>query len=152
MGWADRHAVVEELWVGADDEALIDAHSRADATGIDAPFGWPVPFEEMVSGEAPRRAGPWSRERRDELRFRVTDFRVRELTGRWPLSVSSDLIAVPSMRCAGLLERMGVSDRSGDGKVYETYPAAALRRWGLPSTGYKGSEGRQAREGLCAVN
>ncbi len=150
VNWADGEAVVEELWVGADDAALIEAHAGSDVTGIDAPFGWPVPFEEMLSGESPRWAGPWSHERRDVLRFRATDFRVRELMGRWPLSVSSDLIAVPSMRCAGLLERIGVANRSGDGTVYETYPAAALCSWGFVSTRYKGPKGRTVRESLCA--
>jgi hypothetical protein len=62
--------------------------------------------------------------------------------------VSSDLIAVPSFRCVALLERMGVGDRSGDGRVYETYPASALEVWGLPSRGYKGSKGWDTRAAL----
>ncbi|MCP4902678.1 MAG: DUF429 domain-containing protein [bacterium] len=33
--------------------------------------------------------------------------------------------------------RMGIEDRSGDGRVFETYPAAALHQWGFRSTGYK---------------
>jgi predicted nuclease with RNAse H fold len=142
VAWGDSEAVVEELRVGADDEELLAAHDQVDVTGIDAPFGWPVPFEKMLRGESPRWVGPWAPERRDPLRFRVTDFRVRELTGRWPLSVSTDLIGVPALRCAGLLERMGVIDRSGDGQVFEVYPAAALNSWGLRSTGYKGRKGR----------
>jgi hypothetical protein len=80
----------------------------------------------------------WEVNRRDQLRFRVTDFKVRQVLGRWPLSVSSDLIALPTMRCIGLLARMGVGDRSGDGRVFETYPAVALHQWGFQSTGYKG--------------
>jgi predicted RNase H-like nuclease len=40
---------------------------------------------------------------------------------------------------------MGVTDRSGDGRVYEVYPAAALKQWGLQSTGYKKAKGRTLR-------
>jgi predicted nuclease with RNAse H fold len=149
--WGAGEAVVEEVWVGADDDDLLSAHGRSDVTGIDAPFGWPVPFEQMLSGAVPRWTGPWSHERRDELRFRLTDFQVQEMTGTWPLSVSTDKIAVPSLRCAALLERMGVTDRSGDGRVYETYPASALCIWGLRATGYKGPKKRPEREALWAA-
>ncbi len=39
-------------------------------------------------------------------------------------------------------------DRSGEGKLVEVYPAAALRRWHLPPTGYKRSAGSGARQRL----
>ena len=146
--WGAGLAVVETLSVGADDDQLLELHARSDATGIDSPFGWPSPFEELVREEGRWRRDTWSTEKRDSLRFRLTDFRVRELTGRWPLSVSSDLIAVAAMRCVGLLERMGVRDRSGDGRVFETYPAAGLHAWGLPAVGYKGQKGRELRAAI----
>ena len=63
---------------------------------------------------------------------------MRDQIGRWPLSVSSDRIAVPALRCSGLLRRLGVLDRSGDGRVFEVYPAAALLVWGLANNRYKG--------------
>ena len=61
-----------------------------------------------------------------------------------PLSVSSDRIAAPAMRTAGLFAQWAVNngkliDRSGSGCFVEVYPAAALARWGLRSTGYKGT-------------
>ncbi len=146
--WGNGEAVVEEVAVGADDEELLTRSEAADVVGIDCPFGWPVVFEELLRGNRPLLIAPWSTAKRDRLRFRLTDLRVRELTGRWPLSVSSDLIAVPAMRCVGLLARMGVDDRSGNGRVYETYPAAGLARWGLPSRGYKGKPRRAVRESL----
>jgi len=59
--------------------------------------------------------------------------------GRPPLSVAADKIALPAMRCAGLLDALGVVDRSGDGQVFEVYPAVALKTWGLASSGYKAS-------------
>src|SRR5207253_2236918 len=77
-----------------------------------------------------------------QLRFRATDFAVHERTGRWPLSVSSDLIAVPALRAARLF---GAHDRSGAGVLVEVYPAAALRIWGFSTRGYKGPRGGAAR-------
>jgi hypothetical protein len=148
--WQDGRAAVDKLFVGADDDQLLGLHERSDATGIDSPFGWPVPFEELVREVGRWRTETWSNEKRDVLRFRLTDFRVRELTGRWPLSVSSDLIAVAAMRCVGLLGRMGVRDRSGDGRVFETYPAAGLHAWGLPSRGYKKEKGGELRAEIWA--
>ncbi|MCP4902674.1 MAG: DUF429 domain-containing protein [bacterium] len=138
--WSVGEALVLELQVGLVDDALLELHSRSDVTGIDSPFGWPEPFTEFVKRQRdqPTEYLPdWTNERRDQLRFRTTDFKVKEVIGRWPLSVSSDLIALPTMRCVGLLARMGVEDRSGNGRVFETYPAAALKQWGLRSTGYK---------------
>jgi len=118
LAWGHGSAVVEEFFVGADDETLLEFHERSDATGIDSPFGWPVPFEELVRLEGAWRSDPWSTEKRDALRFRLTDFRVRELTGRWPLSVSSDLIAVAAMRCVGHhRHRWGLPRRTGEGML-----------------------------------
>jgi hypothetical protein len=57
--------------------------------------------------------------------------------GRPPLSVSTDRIALPALRCASLLGAMGVRRRTGDPRVVEAYPAAALQAWGLSGRGYK---------------
>ena len=65
---------------------------------------------------------------------------------RWPLSVSSDRIAVTALRCAGLLSRLGIEDRGGAGGVYEVYPAAALAHWGLPHRNYKEKKGAKKRK------
>jgi predicted nuclease with RNAse H fold len=152
LEWRARAAELLDLVVGADDDCLLRVHGDADVTGIDCPFGWPIAFLAFLCAVA-RPTGEampqWSHERRDELRFRVTDFRIHQETGRWPLSVASDLIGVAALRCQGLLTSMGVADRSGDGRVYEVYPAAALSRWGLPSGGYKGGAGRRRREALA---
>jgi hypothetical protein len=94
----------------------------------------------------------WTPELRDDLRFRETDRQVRAATGRWPLSVSTDLIALPAMRAMALLLRHGVTDRSGDGRFYEVYPAASLRLWGIESGGHRGpgAAGRRSRRTLLA--
>ncbi len=151
LEWAGGTAEVRELGVGADDHRLFELHERSDVTGIDCPFGWPtalVAFLCSTSRPTGESLPAWSEQYRDDLRFRITDVRVHKVTGRWPLSVSSGLIAVPAFRCQGLLTMMGVTDRSGDGRVYEVYPAAALERWGFPSTGYKKGRGRTLRAEL----
>jgi hypothetical protein len=121
----------------------------AQAIGIDAPFGWPAPFHALLAGARP---AAWSDERRDALRFRRTDFAVRRLGGFWPLSVSSDLVALPALRCQGLLAALGVVDRATNGRIFEVYPRLGLTRWGLDrtGTGYKGKEGRARREEIVA--
>ena len=149
IDWANGRASIRQLGVGADDDAIAALALSADAVGIDAPFGWPLPFMELLSGKA--RPSTWTRERRDELRFRATDHHVRRITRRWPLSVSSDLIGVVAMRCHGLLQRLRSTNPTMHETVLEVYPAAALRRWDLPATAYKGAKNREALEQLVKM-
>ena len=131
--------------------------SDAHALAIDAPFGWPE-FINTHLGEYAAR-GVWPLRPDDEdaedwtrrlFRIRETDRAVRRLlldrnppVKLWPLSVSSDFIAVCAWRCAALLhqqaQRQGHEfDRTGErSRVFEVYPAAALANWGLPFKGYK---------------
>src|SRR5688572_15552106 len=88
---------------------------RADAIGINAPFGWPTAFVEAVTHWP---LSSWSPQERIRLQFRETDLQVQKETIIWPLSVSTDRIALPAMRAKSLLQRYGVSDRSGDGKFF----------------------------------
>jgi hypothetical protein len=113
--------------------------------GVDIPLGWPSDFVEAVARH--HRGDAWPS---DDSAAAMESFRLRE-TDRWltlhakrpgepharlhPMSVSSNLIAIPAMRMARVL---GPLDRSGAGKVIEVYPAAALFVWGLPYRRYKG--------------
>jgi len=109
----------------------------SDAVGIDAPLGWPDKFTKAVSEWS---FDNWNTEIRDGLRFRLTDRIVRERIGKWPLSVSSDLIALPAMRAMAMLRRNNVQDKSGGDKgFYEVYPAGSLRIWDIYESGYKKS-------------
>jgi predicted nuclease with RNAse H fold len=149
--WSGGAAAVHWVAGRLGDDELLERAREATVVGIDAPFGWPTLFVEAVSAHHAGRRWPidaWDRESRRNLRLRVTDRHVHAETGITPLSVSSDTIAIPATRCARLIDALGVTDRSGDGRVYEAYPAAALRRWSLPYRSYKGAAHEEALTAL----
>jgi predicted RNase H-like nuclease len=132
-----------------DDDQLLALIESADKAGIDCPFGWPEPFVNAVIAHAKGAAWPGRGQlglrHRRSLRYRLTDEIVYQQFGRWPLSVSTDLIGVTAMRCAALLDALAAAghpvDRAGSGRVVEVYPAAALKHWGLPHQRYKKGKG-----------
>jgi hypothetical protein len=158
-------AEIVSLDLGWTDNRLLELSPDVDAIGIDAPFGFPKLINDALptyakDGRFPVRPVEESVESwAQRLRFRETDRAVhRHLSAvyglkLWPLSVSSNLIAVCAWRCAGILTQLSEADaanldRVGDGPrgdrplVVEVYPAAALAVWGLPFKGYKpGSAG-----------
>jgi len=140
------------LWVGADDAQITDAMAQAAKLGIDVPLGWPVSFAKAVAGHT--RDGSWPADYRHgeavKYRLRSTDVWCwKQLNMPPPLSVAADRIALPAMRAAALLSRLPERpDRDGSGRVVEVYPAAALRRWGFVSRGYKRDAGGSVRGDL----
>jgi predicted nuclease with RNAse H fold len=130
------------------DEALLRAARAAlDADGIvaiDAPFGWPTPFVEAVGRQ--HAGGLFGTASGRALRLRTTD---QLISGRPPLSVSADRIAVVAFRAARLLDALGPVRRDGSDRIMEVYPAAALRRWGLQLPHYKVN--REARGRIVAA-
>jgi predicted nuclease with RNAse H fold len=154
--WADGTATVGPPESPVSDEGALRALRRADWAGIDAPFGWPQAAVRAIRDYSEHGAWPDALALRT-LRFRLTDIDVRERVNAWPLSVSSDRIAIPAWRCARLLARHapGSVDRLGANHVVEVYPGAALTLWGFRRRGYKGggdakrrSEQREARARL----
>lgn len=149
----DTRLTVESVAVGVVDDRIVATIQDVEYTGIDVPFGWPEDFVTFVQQQAthtlpsPETTGPnWRR----ELALRVTDREIHRTTGLTPLSVSANLIAYPAFRWAGIEARLrevhvDVS-RDGSGAIAEVYPAAALYRWGLPHTGYKGSQREAIRQ------
>ncbi len=121
-------AIALELELNVDDSRLFELAERADKVGIDVPFGWPDAFVSAVRGYG--RFQPWPASDTVELRFRRTDLFVRQETGRWPLSVSTDRIGITAFRAARLLSTENV-DRAGRGKYVEVYPRAARDRFDL---------------------
>lgn len=83
------------------------------------------------------------------MAMRTTDLAVRDRTGIVPLSVSTDKIAYPALRWAGVEARLRAEGtdvaRDGSGRICEVYPAAALKCWSLPSRGYKGKQNTALR-------
>lgn len=150
--WHDSRAVLIELSCGVADDAIVHATTGVAKIGIDCALGWPREFVDFLvqhsqlTDSRPDVDGGMDWRRR--LAFRETDRQVREITGRWPLSVATDRLGVTALRAAGLLSRLGKAgvnvDRSGGGAIAEVYPAASLRLWGLHTPGYKTS--REARE------
>ncbi len=145
-------AVVDRVHLRADDAAIVGAVAEADRAAMDCPFGWPEPFVEFVnehrSGHVSVPMGDAGLVWRRRLSRRETDLRCEQATGVHPLSVSADRIAAVAMRGAGVLSQLADQGRDvkrdGSGLVIETYPAAALRSWGLPYKSYKGLGKREA--------
>jgi hypothetical protein len=150
--WEPRKATILDVKTNLDDEQLLTLmlDVQVEKIGIDVPLGWPSEFIDAIT--AHRDFKPWPQPDREPLRFRETDRYVKEKAKRTPLSVSSNLIGITAMRAAKLLSVLrgkGLStDRSGQGKLVEVYPAAALTVWGLPAEGYKGNKGREKRLSL----
>lgn len=140
LEWAGSKASVEDLRIGADDEAVLAVLAAADKAGIDAPFGWPDAFAAFLAahqaGDVPVPCDLTGQQWRRQLAWRHTDEKVRAVTGIIPLSVAADKIGHAAMRCAGLLARLGSAgnpaNRNGTGILAEVYPAASLKQWGCP--------------------
>ncbi|GAA4513795.1 DUF429 domain-containing protein [Brevibacterium yomogidense] len=144
IDWTGTSAGLVRVQVGIDDSPIVDASRGATAVGIDCAFGWPVEFVDFLTEHASGRLPPRSltgKDWRRQLSYRHTDRFVRDITGRWPLSVATDRLGLTAMRCAELLSAFSLAgedvDRSGSGRLVEVYPAAALRCWDIPVAGYK---------------
>jgi predicted nuclease with RNAse H fold len=150
LEWHVGGAVVTELKVPADDNAVLQLTQGADKIGIDCPLGWPDAFVEFLSAHRERRAdtandvvgADWRR----GLANRLTDRRVREQLNMVPLSVATDRIGLTAMRAARLQNLLAARghpiDRAGAGLIVEVYPAAGLNYWQLDHRRYKGNKQR----------
>jgi len=153
LDWSRSRVKLLSLEQNVQDQRIIDAASTLDKLGIDCALGWPVDFvdflkrysSESLAGEVFEGDIDWRR----RLAHRETDREVHRVTGRWPLSVSTDRLGMTALRCAGLLSKLQASgtpiDRSGGGLVVEIYPAASMRIWGLQIAGYRNSESIRSR-------
>lgn len=153
LDWSGQSAKLLSLSLSVADEDILRATSDCEKIGIDCALGWPITFAEFVAtysresldGSSFDGGIDWRR----ELAYRETDREVHRLTGRWPLSVSTDRLAMTALRGAGLLTKLQAAgvpvDRSGLGKVVEVYPAASMRIWGLDFSGYRNSESIRIR-------
>jgi predicted nuclease with RNAse H fold len=179
IAWLSGRALPQAPKRGAEDDELLDRMADADWVGIDAPFGWPDRMVDAIHDFA--RENTWPADAAPErLRYRNTDWFVHEFVAEntdpprsvWPLSVSSDRIAVCAWRCASLLTRHvkgtgrkldrigvppGTATKGAPGQpgstglvapqgVVEVYPAGALVLWAFPHKGYKTTASTPASE------
>jgi predicted nuclease with RNAse H fold len=150
--WGKNQAELQLLSLGVNDEQIVGLAKSADKIGIDCAFGWPVEFFEFLTQHMNPNQKPkgidGAMDWRRTLSHRETDREVRKITGRWPLSVSTDRLGLTAMRNAGLLARYqeaGVKvDRSGEGTACEVYPGATLRLWGFDTAGYRTDDNKRA--------
>jgi predicted nuclease with RNAse H fold len=160
IDWLGKTARLVQLELNIDDKLIVDSTRDAVKLGIDCALGWPIEFVEFLNRYSQNSfsqiAGDMSWRRR--MAYRETDRAVRELTGRWPLSVSTDRLGLTAMRCAGLLSKLSADgveiDRTGAGKVVEIYPSASLRLWGFDTSGYRASAAARAAllEQICEAS
>lgn len=142
INWNHGQAIVDKPIRPLDDAHLLGLLAGllpGDRAGVDCPFGWPADFVAAITAHASGQ--PWpgrdqgSAEYREQLRLRLTDRRVIEVTRRPPLSVSFDKLGAAAARWAHLADALATRgrsvDRTGAGLVAEVYPAAARRRWNL---------------------
>jgi predicted nuclease with RNAse H fold len=157
--WGESRARVGEPLLGLADAALLEHLAAAEWVGIDAPFGWPEPMVGALHFYA--TADRWQPVAKLDFRYRLTDRFVHEYVlaeteqALWPLSPSTDRIALTAWRLAGLREAAAQRsrlrfDRTGADRVVEAYPAAALLLWGLPRDGYK-ADAEERSELLDAI-
>lgn len=147
ISWSPAGAKVVELTLGVADEQVIETALRADKLGIDCALGWPLQFIEFLNQYAnlteSKTVFDGDMSWRRQVSYRESDRHVRAVTGRWPLSVSTDRLGLTAMRAAGLLSKMQHEqieiDRTGTGLVVEIYPGASLRIWGFETTNYRTS-------------
>ena len=153
IDWSAGSANLVELKLNVDDSEIVRAAGQVEKLGIDCALGWPIAFVEFLSdmNRASGADAPFAGDLdlRRKLAYRETDRVVREITGRWPLSVSTDRLGMTAIRCAGLLSQIAAAgievDRSGAGCVVEIYPGATLRLWGFDTSGYRASSEIRAR-------
>lgn len=153
--WTNTKATLVDLQLGVNDQEIVEAAGVVDKLGIDCALGWPIEFLEFLNNHSnlestsfPEGDMDWRR----RVSFRESDRNVRAITGKWPLSVSTDRLGLTAMRCAGLQGRISQAgipiDRAGHGKIVEIYPGASLRLWGFDTTGYRAEA--EVREELLA--
>lgn len=154
----DGACVLDQVRVGIEDDDIVEAIQTAGQTGVDVPLGWPKRFVELITAHAGGTVAAPNSTGRDWRRshaMRATDAEVHRHTGLTPLSVSTDRIAYPALRWAGIearLREQGVNmARDGSGVVCEVYPAATLHRWSLRHRGYKGRHNAEQRAELVAA-
>lgn len=150
IDWQSHSAELVQLGLGLRDAEIVDATAQFEKLGIDCALGWPKPFVDFLaeqasvsSSTAPSDAFTADMYFRRGLAYRETDRNLHKITGRWPLSVSTDRLGLTAIRAAGILSQLTAAgidaNRDGSGAVVEVYPGATLRAWKFATQGYRAS-------------
>lgn len=150
--WTPGNAVVGSIAINCADDDIVQLAKVVRLVGIDSPLGWPERFIDFVAAQRDGSAAEFTGDKKS-LVLRRTDHFVNQEFGLRPLSVSADLIghvAIRAVRILDLLRDTGVRvDRSGlTGRVAETYPAGAIRRWLPDDRRYKGKDNLAVRAAM----
>ena len=154
IDWSHDKATLLSVAINLKDEEILEFTKDSEKIGIDCAFGWPIAFADFIREHSSLSGLNFDggMESRRALAYRETDRATREITGRWPLSVSTDRLGLTAMRCSGLLNKFQSAgrkvNRAGIEDVVEVYPGATLRIWELETKDYRKSE--QARGNLLA--
>jgi predicted RNase H-like nuclease len=157
----DREQVrVEEVATGADLESITRTlagwvqSAPICLLALDAPLGWPAALGPTL---AHHRAGDPIHIPRDRMFSRLTDRVVKREIGKRPLNVGADRIAHTAHAALYQLDELRYETGQpielawdpnlGPGiHAIEVYPAATLIAYGISSAGYKGKQGKAARQ------
>lgn len=145
IAWSDKKAKLSSVRLGVSDSELLELAAGANKIGIDCALGWPVEFvsflQAQLSSNLDSSIYDGGLDWRRKLSYRETDRQVRQVFGRWPLSVATDRLGMTALRCSGLLARFSESgiqiDRSGAGVIVEVYPRATMQIWKFDFDGYR---------------
>jgi len=158
----ENKAYIDKVIVGSREtpvvETVVDWMGQCVSAllAVDAPLGWPV---GLVQALCFHEAGGPIQLAANEMFRRLTDREIKRKIGKQPLDVGADKIARTARAALRLLQDL----RARTGKeiplawkpcvgsracVIEVYPAATLAAYGVKDSGYKGKEGRVARQAI----
>lgn len=105
-----------------------------NVVAVDIPFAWPSEFREFVSRWIPCCVDGSNPPEKTGFRYRTTDRFVYEKTGKWPLSVSTNLFALGALEWASIVHsrKLGsqivvTTNRNNLPAIIEVYPGATLK-------------------------
>jgi predicted RNase H-like nuclease len=124
---------------------------------LDAPLGWPVPLAQALANHS---AGTSLNYLPDDMFRRSTDRFIKEKINKQSLDVGADRIARTAHAALSLLNEISSSIQTSIPLAWDTsiekmvaievYPAATLIAYGRNASGYKGQDGRTARESILS--